>query len=132
MAFANTYSIANTGATSMFGMAGIPMSNIHPAMDPLSINLPKRDIVHLTHVCSIVILGFPMILTGHIVPGLFMGSLMGMHVLCKGGCKVIFTNTKCEVKYQNKVILHSIKDPATNLGPSLSLQLPSSQQGIAY
>ncbi len=40
---------------------------------------------------------------------------MGIRVLCKAGCKVIFTNTKCEVNYQNKVILHGTKDPATNL-----------------
>ena len=59
--------------------------------------------------------GLSMILTGHIVPGLSMASLMGIRVLCKSGCKVIFTDTKCEVKYKNKVILNGIKDPTTDL-----------------
>ncbi len=56
-----------------------------------------------------------MILTRHIVPGLSMASLTGIRVLCKAGCKVIFTDTKCEVKYQNKVILNGIKVPTTDL-----------------
>jgi hypothetical protein len=92
-------------------MAGIPVSNVCPVMDLLSINLQNKDIVHSTHMCNIIILGLVMILTGRIVPGLSMASLMDIHVLCKVG----FTNTKCEVKYQNKVILHGIKDPTTNL-----------------
>ncbi len=44
-----------------------------------------------------------------------MALLMGIRVLCKAGCKVIFTDTKCEVKYKNKVILNGIKDPTTDL-----------------
>jgi len=44
-----------------------------------------------------------------------MASLMGIRVLCKAGCKVIVTDMKCEVKYQNKVILNGIKDPTTDL-----------------
>jgi len=56
-----------------------------------------------------------MILTRNIVPGLSVASLMGIRVLCKAGCKVIFTDTKCEVKYKNKVILNGIKDPTTDL-----------------
>jgi hypothetical protein len=84
-------------------------------MDPLTINLPNGKIVHSMHECDISILGLPMILTGHIVSGLSMASLMGIRVLCKAGCKEIFTDTKCEVKYQNKVILNELKDPTTDL-----------------
>ena len=40
---------------------------------------------------------------------------MGIRVLCKGGCKVVFTDMKCEVKYKNKVILNGIKHPTTDL-----------------
>jgi hypothetical protein len=115
LTFANTHAIADTGATSIFVMAGTPMNNIRSAMDPLTINLPNGEIVHSTHTCDISIPGLPTILTGHIVPGLSMASLMGIRVLCKAGCKVIFTDTKCEVKYKNKVILHGIKDPTTDL-----------------
>jgi hypothetical protein len=91
------------------------MKNIRPATDPLTINLPNGEIVHSTHICDISIPGLPMILTGHIVPGLSMASLMGIRVLCKAGCKVIFTDTKCEVIFKNKVILNGIKDPTTDL-----------------
>jgi hypothetical protein len=90
-------------------------SNICMATDPLSINLPNEDIVCSMHLCNIFIQGLAMILMGHIVLGLSMASFMGIRVLCKVGCKDIFTNTKCEVKYQKKVIFLGTKDPATNL-----------------
>jgi hypothetical protein len=96
-------------------MAGTPMKNIRSTMDPLTINLPNGEIVHSTHICDISILGLSMILTGHIVLGLSEASLMGIRVLCKAGCKVFFTDTKCEVRYKNKVILNGIKDPTTDL-----------------
>ncbi len=115
LAFSDTHAIADTGATSIFVMAGTPMTNIRPAMDPLTINLPNGEIVHSTHICDISIPGLLMILTGHIVPGLSMVSLMGIRVLCKAGRKVIFTDTKCEVRFKNKVILNGIKDPTTDL-----------------
>ena len=115
LAFADTHAIADTGATSIFVMVGTPMSNIRPALDPLTINLPNSKIVYSTHICDISIPGLPMILMGHIVPGLSMASLMGIRVLCKAGCEVTFTNTKCEVKYNDKVILNGIKDPTTDL-----------------
>jgi len=91
------------------------MKNIRSTMDPLTINLPNGEIIHSTHICDISIPVLPMILTGHIVPGLSMASLMVIRVLCKAGCKVIFADTKCEVKYKNKVILNGIKDPTTDL-----------------
>jgi hypothetical protein len=103
------------GATSIFVMAGTPMKNIRPATDPLTINLPNGNIVNSTHICDISIPGLLMILTGHIVPGLSMASLMGIRVLCKAGCKVIFTDTKCKVRFKNKIILNGIKDPTTDL-----------------
>jgi hypothetical protein len=115
LAFSDTHAIADTGATSIFVMTGTPMKNIRPATEPLTINLPNGDIVHSTHICDISIPGLPMILTGHIVPGLSMASLMGIRVLCKAGCKVIFTDTKCKVRFNNKIILNGIKDPTIDL-----------------
>ena len=115
LAFDDTHAIADTGVTSIFVVAGTPMTNIRPALDPLTINLPNGKIIHSTHICDISIPGLLMILTGHIVLGLSMASLMGIRVLCKVGCKVFFTGTTCEVKYQNKVILTGIKDPTTDL-----------------
>jgi hypothetical protein len=56
-----------------------------------------------------------MTLMGHIVPELLMASLMGTGILCKAGCKIIFTDTKCVVKYNGIVILTRVKDPTTDL-----------------
>ena len=53
LAFADTHAIADTGASSIFVMAGTPMKNIRPTTDPLTINLPNGDIVHSTHICDI-------------------------------------------------------------------------------
>ncbi len=44
LAFTDTHGIADTGATSIFVMAGTPMKNIREAMDPLTINLPNGEI----------------------------------------------------------------------------------------
>ena len=110
-----SHSIADTGATSIFVMAGTPMNNVRTTAAPLSINLPNGGIVKSTHVCDIIIPGLPKILTGHIVPGLAMASLLGIRVLCKAGCEVTFTDATCEVKYDNKIILQGAKDPSTDL-----------------
>ncbi len=92
------------------------MENIRPTTNPLSnINLPSRGIVHSTHECDVNIPGLPLTLTGHIVSRLTMASLMGIRVLCKAGCKIIFTNDKSEVKYQGVISLTGTKDPTTNL-----------------
>jgi hypothetical protein len=83
---------------------------------PLTINLPNGEKVQSMHTCKINIPGLPVSLTGHIIPGLSMASLMRICVLCKAGCTVIFTDNTVEVLYNTKVILTgSKKDPATNL-----------------
>ena len=56
-----------------------------------------------------------MVLTGYIVPGITMASLIGIQILCKAGCKVVFDNKKCEVFYENKIILKGYKDLTTDL-----------------
>ena len=107
--------IADTGATSIFVMAGTPMENMRTAVDPLTINLPHGGIVTSTHLCDIVIPGLPTVLTGHIVPGLKMASLLGIRILCKAGCVVTFTDKNCEVRFNKKLILQGTKDPSTDL-----------------
>jgi len=44
-----------------------------------------------------------------------MVSLIGIRILCKAGCKVVFDNKKCEVFYKNKMILRGYKDLTTDL-----------------
>jgi hypothetical protein len=107
--------IADTGATSIFIMAGADVNKKHLAVKPLTINLPDGKQIQSTHVCDIQIPGLPTVLTGHIVPSLTIASLIGIRLLCKAGCKVIFDNRKCNVMFKGVVILRGFKDPSTNL-----------------
>ncbi len=84
-------------------------------MKQLAINLPNGSQVKSTHLWDITIPGLPIVLTGHIVPRLLIAFLIHIHVLCKAGCKVVFTKNYCNVIYKNKVILQGMKDPSTNL-----------------
>ena len=107
--------ITDTSATSIFIMEGTPVSNLQPLSQLLTINLPDSSKVKSTHMCDITIPGLPTILTGHIVPKLTIASLIGIRVLCKAGCSVLFTKSKCDVIYNKQVILRGFKDPATDL-----------------
>ncbi len=86
-------------------MDSVKVINKHMTLKPLMINLPNGRKVRSTHVCNIVTLGLPMVLTGHIVPDLALALLIGIRPLCKAGCHVIFDNHKCEVEYNRNVIL---------------------------
>ena len=112
---ATNQAIADTGATSIFIIEGADVDNKRIAKDPLTINLPNGKKVVSTHVCDINILGLPTMLTGHIVPSLKVTSLIGIRLLCKAKCKVVFDNEKCEVIFNDKVILTGYKDPSMDL-----------------
>jgi hypothetical protein len=111
----NSHGIADTGATTVLVMADTPMQNVRIAPNPLTIKLPDGNTVRSTHMCDVDIPGLPHVLEGHIVPALNVASLIGIRILCKVGCKVIFTNTTCYVKYNGKIILRGTKDPSTDL-----------------
>jgi len=97
-------------------MAGTPIKNIWPATKQSAINLPDGGSqVNSTHHCDTTFPGLPIVLTGHIVPRLSIASLICIRVLCKVGCKVVFTKNYCNVIYKNKVILRGTKDPSTDL-----------------
>ncbi len=115
MKFAKTHSVADTGATSIFVMEGLKMSNVKIAKNPLSINVADGEVLKLMHTCDIIIPGLPTVLTGHIVQGLTMASLVGIRTLCKSGCQVIFTEEYCNIMYNRRVILRGYKDPQTDL-----------------
>jgi hypothetical protein len=115
LSFVGTHAIANTGATSFFIMEGTPKSNVRNAHNPLTINLSNGEKVPSTQVCNISIRGLPVMLLGHIVPGLSMALLIGICILCKAGCIVIFTDTTCKLVSNTKVILRGFKDPNTDL-----------------
>jgi hypothetical protein len=110
-----THAIADTGATSIFIMKGTPVKNLHRTNNPITITLPDGSKVISTHICDINIPGLPTVLTGYIVPGITIASLIGIRILCKAGCKVVFDKEKCEVFYKNNIILRGYKDPTTDL-----------------
>jgi hypothetical protein len=96
-------------------MDSVDVVNRRVATKPLTMNLPDGRKVKSTHVCNITIPGLPGKLTGHIIPALKTASLIGIHPLCKVGCRVVFDNVKCDVVYKGQVILRGYKDPSTNL-----------------
>ncbi len=89
-AIPETHAVADTGATLVFIMTGMPMMNIRPATHPLTINLPDGRVVKSTHVCDMMIPSLPTVLEGHIVPDLQVASLLGIRILCQAGCIVVF------------------------------------------
>jgi hypothetical protein len=68
MQIALTHAVADTGATSVFVMAGTPDKNICVATKPIQISLPDGTKIVSTHICDVDILGLPHKLNGHIVP----------------------------------------------------------------
>jgi hypothetical protein len=111
----NSHGIADTGATTVLVMANTPMQNVLIAPNPLNIKLPDGNTVRSTHICDVEIPGLPHVLEGHIVPALNATSLIGIRILCQVGCRVVFTDTACYVKYNGKIILRGTKDPSTDL-----------------
>ncbi len=97
---APTHAMADTGATSIFVMDGVDVDGRK---------------VKLTHVCNITIPGLPTTLTGHIILALKTALLIGIHPLCKVGCKVVFDDVECDDVYKGRVILRRYKDPSTDL-----------------
>jgi hypothetical protein len=114
-AIPKTHAVADTGATSVFIMTGTPMTNICPATHPLTINLPDGRVVKSTHVCDMVIPSLPTVLEGHIVPDLQVASLLGICILCKAGCIVVFLDTTCYMTYKGNIILTGAKDSSIDL-----------------
>ena len=101
-----THAVADTGATSVMIMKKTSnMQNVRLGTSPITINLPDGTIVKSTHICDLKIPGLPYVLEGHIVPDLTVASLVGIRILCKLGCTVLFTDTACYVRYKGKVIL---------------------------
>ena len=109
------HAIVDTGATTIFIMEGTPVENKRIATKPLTINLPYGTKIKSTHCCDITIPGLPTILTGNIVLGLSIASLIGVRVLCEAGCTVTFCKDRCDVIYNVKTILKGCKDPSTEL-----------------
>jgi hypothetical protein len=42
-------------------------------------------------------------LEGHIIPVLTVASLVGICILCKAGCTVLFMDTACYVMHNQKI-----------------------------
>jgi hypothetical protein len=107
--------VANTGATLLFLTKGAPCQNKRCAVNPFFITLPHGSKIKSTHVCDVMILGLPMILTGYIMPDMTTASLFGIRVLWKAGCQVLFDDNKSKVIFNGTVILTGYKDIASNL-----------------
>jgi hypothetical protein len=97
--------IADTGATQIFVMEGMPVLNKRPTTNPLQVSLVDGHAVTSTHECDIIIDGLPVTLTGHIIPDLKSALLFSTRILAKAGCEVKFDQNKCTVRYNGSIIL---------------------------
>ena len=122
MMIKSTHAVTDTGATSVFVIEGTPCKNKRLTENPITISLPVGKKVTLMHIYDITIPGLPFMLVGHIVPKMKMASLLGIRVLRKADCKVVFDGKKCQVIVSNKVILTGYKDPWSNLWTLLICQ----------
>ena len=103
---ADSEAIGDTGTTGHFIKPGAPVDEIKVAEDPIEIEMPNGEIERSTHTCYLRIPNLPKELReGHIVPGLSHSSLVSIKKLCRGGCKVIFKEEECEVRYRGKTVL---------------------------
>ncbi len=59
--------IADTGATQIFVMEGMPVLNKWPTTSPLRVSFADGHAVTSTHKCDIIIDGLSMTLMGHII-----------------------------------------------------------------
>jgi hypothetical protein len=66
--------IADSGATQIFVMAGTPVVNKQKTSHPLGVSLADDHQVMSTHMCDINITGLPVVLTGHMIPDLSIAS----------------------------------------------------------
>jgi hypothetical protein len=80
-------------------MAGAPANNIPVAPKSIHISLLDGNKIISTHICDVDIPGLPHKLIGHIVLEMKMASLVGIRILCKAGCKVVFDDEKCQVNF---------------------------------
>ena len=96
---ASNEAIADSGATQIFVMDGIPVHNKQKTMCPLKVALADGRRVMSTHMCDIITPGLPTTLVGHILPELSIASLFGIRVLTAAGCTVKFDIEKCVIKY---------------------------------
>jgi hypothetical protein len=96
-------------------MKGTPVKSLRLADHPITITLLNGSKVVLNHICDITIPGLSTILTGHIILGITMASLIGIRIRCKAGCKVTFNTEKFEVIYKDTIILHGCNDPTMDL-----------------
>ena len=71
--------------------------------------------VKSTHIYHLALPGLSSVLEGHIVSDLTVASLIGIRILSKAGCVVVFTDMACYVMYNSKVISTGCKGPSTDL-----------------
>ena len=109
-----THAFINLGASSMFVMDRVPVTNIKLALNPLKVRAAQGAKIETTHTCDVNIEGLPT-LSGHILPELAQATLILVRVLCNAECRVIFDDQECRIHFKGKVVQVGYKDPSTDL-----------------
>jgi hypothetical protein len=112
----NTCHCRYRGLTSIFITRGTPVNNLRQANHPITVSSLDGN-VSLTHIYDIIIHGTPTILTGHIIPGITMASLISIRILCTAGCKVTFDNKSMKYSTKSTLFCVVLKTPPPTYGP---------------
>ena len=122
------WAILDSGATSHFLVTSAPVTDITPAISPLTVQIPNGERVTSTHTCNLDMPQLPQqARRGHIMPGLASHSLLSVTKLCNAGCKVNFSMIGCTISYRGQTVVCGKKCtttglwmiPLTNTTPSL-------------
>jgi len=118
--------IADTGSTAHFCTTDTPVVNKRFARNPISIRNPNGSTMQSTHEADLDLPNLPPAARRvHIVPDLAHHSLISIGQLCDAGCDVTFDAFTATVRYNNKIVLHGHRTPATKLW---HLTLPAEEE----
>ena len=94
----------------------VPLMNIQPSTDPLTIANPNGMHMTSTHEGDLPLDKLPTAARlAHRVPQLEKFSLLFIPQLCDAGCEVLFKQGHAEISYNNEVLYVAKRDPALRL-----------------
>ena len=94
----------------------IPVKNLQPATDPITITIPDGNTMRSSHTRSLNIPDLPPEAThAHIVPELDAHSLISLGQLCDAGCTATIDKNTLDVSYNDKIVMTGHRNDTTNL-----------------
>jgi hypothetical protein len=88
------------------------VSNLTPAIIPVSVLLPDGTAIHSTHTGYLNLPQLPVAARlCHLFPHLTTGSLLSVGQLCDHGCTAVFTQTDLRIHLDGQLLLYGTRQP---------------------